>query len=51
MKNFNDNILAPLAVAAITAVAVLLFQFNARLTRIETRLDTLAPVNHIAATP
>lgn len=43
MKAFALNVLQGLTVSAITVTAILLWTFNSRLTRIETRLDSLAP--------
>lgn len=49
MKKFFDNIVAPVAVAAIVGTAGILWSFNARLTRIESKLEALAPASHASA--
>lgn len=46
MKSFWLNLCGVLVASAITANAVLLWQINQRLTRVEARLESLAPASH-----
>lgn len=43
MKDFALKVLQSITAAAIIGTATILYSFNARLSRIETRLETIAP--------